>query len=178
MALLQFIPTTCAYIKIDVSDNGNTHISAPIEHDNSHTRCKVSETNEFLDTLEGRVSIYNYDADSNDDKIKLKKEGCVGYLTYAEGIEAGAFIVQIHVSKKEFKRITNILSKGNNLSQISIETPLHGKDLRYGTVPDDPIEWSTINNNWVHIEKCEFYFEFNSTNTNKASKPTAKSASA
>jgi hypothetical protein len=164
VALLQFTPTTSAYIKIDVADNGNTHISVPIEHVNSHTRCKVLETNEFLDALEGMLSIYNYDATSNVDKIKLKKEGYVGYLSYAEGTENGEFSLQIHVSKKEFKRITNILSNGNNLAQNSIGTPLHGKDLRYGTAPDDPIEWSTKINNWVHLEKCDLTFELLNNN--------------
>ncbi len=74
--------------------------------------------------------------------------------------EAGEFTVQIHVSGEEFKRMTKNLSIGNNLAIINIETPLHGKDLRYANGPDDPIEWRTETNNWVHIEECKFEFEF------------------
>ena len=162
MAFLQFTPKKNAYLTVDIADIGNTHISIPIQHVHSNRRCIVLENSEFLDSLAGELNIYNYDASSNDDKKELKNEGYVGYLSYQfmEGMEAGEFTVQIHVSGEEFKRMTKNLSIGNNLAIINIETPLHGKDLRYANGPDDPIEWRTETNNWVHIEECKFEFEF------------------
>ena len=147
MATLQFIPTNTPYIKIDVANIENSHISALIKHNNSYSRCTIIETDEFLDSIEGQLHIYNYD--NSKDKQELKDKGYVGYFTYAEGIESGAFVVQLHVSNIEFDRITKLLSNCNNLSHINIETPLHGKSLRYGTTPDDPIAWSIKENNWV-----------------------------
>lgn len=157
MAGLQFVPTSCAYIKIDIADKENTHISVPIEHINSYKRCTLLETGEFLDSMEGQLYMCT---DSSKDKQELKNEGYVGYLSYAEGVEAGSYILQIHITEEEFNRIIHIISNSNDLVQINIETPLHGKNLRYGTSPDDPIEWSVKENNWVHIEKCDFTFEF------------------
>lgn len=84
----------------------------------------------------------------------------MGYLSYVEGIEAGAFFVSIYVSQNDFNRVVQILSNGNKLVQINIDTPLHGEDLHYGLLPDSPIEWSTEINNWVYIENCNFKFEF------------------
>jgi len=157
VAGLWFTPSTNTYIKIDVADIGNTHISAPIQHINNYKRCTLLKTGEFLDLMDGQLYIYNYDESP---EKKLKNEGYVGYLSYVEGIEAGAFFVSIYVSKEEFNRIVKILSTGNKLVQIDIDTPLHGEDLRYGLLPDSPIEWNTEINNWVFIEKCGFKFEF------------------
>jgi len=162
MANLQFTPTSNTYIKIDVADIGNTCISVPIQHINSYKRCTLLNTGEFLDSMEGRLIIYNYDETSDiNTKIKeLKNEKHVGYLRYSKGIEAGLFTVQIHVSKDEFNRIIKMLSHGNQLTQINIDTPIYGEDLRYGTGPDSPIVWSTETSDWVYIDNCDFTIEF------------------
>ena len=138
MATLQFIPENTPYIKIYVSDNESSHINVSIRHEHSYKRCSVIETKEFVDTIEGYLRIYNFDASS--EHQELKEKGYVGYLLYAEGIESGSFVVQLHVSSNEFERIINLLSNNNELSHINIETPLHDEKLRYGTTPDDPLE--------------------------------------
>ena len=162
MANLQFKPTSNTEIKIDVATTGNTRISVPLQHINIYKRCTVLNTGEFLDSMEGRLLIYNYDEISNiNNTIKeLKNEKYVGYLRYSKGIEAGLFTVQIHVSKDEFNRIIKILSHGNQLTQINIDTPIHGEDLIYGTGPDSPIVWSTETSDWVYIDNCDFTIEF------------------
>jgi hypothetical protein len=160
MARLQFTSTSNSYIKIDVADLGNTRISAPIQHINNYKRCTLLKTGEFLDSMEGRLLIYNYDEISDTKRKELKNEGHLGFLIYSKGIEAGLFTVQIYVSKEEFNRIIKMLSHGNQLTQIDIETPLHGEDLSYGTLPDSPIVWNTETNDWVHIDNCDYIIAF------------------
>lgn len=154
---MQFIPTANISLHFSANDKENTYLLLPIKIQNEQI-CVIKKSDEDLALLEGSIRFYN---DLSEIAQNLKSEGHIGILAFHEGVEQNIYNIEVYLPGDEFKSLVNIISLKNHIHNISIETPLDDKHLKYANWPDNPYEWYTKEQNWVPVEKCDFYIEFN-----------------